>query len=296
MSFWITDCIQRHPHCASNASKVFVPTRLLDVQAFNVSKDIKLVTLNGHDAAVNYVALSHCWGPSSKLPMTTRTNNLTQRSQRIAFFDLSLTFKDAVKLTRDLGQRYLWIDSLCIVQDDPEDWLREASKMGRVNGNALFTLSALSSVDSTRGCRVANPRATTHDHRFFDFDSDPYRIRLFERSIHKWYEEYGDNTYQHGNYGRNPLRRRAWTLQERELSTRSIHFSQNLVLWECKTLKASSELPWHEVKPMDDFQPWPTRDFTEESLSTDGPVLVRDRWYELMEDYMSRLLTKGTDK
>lgn len=273
-----------------------MPTRLLDVQAFQPSKDIKLVMLDGECVTANYVALSHCWGSSSKLPLTTRKNDLAQHSQRISFFDLSLTFKDAVKLTLDLGQRYLWIDSLCIVQDDPEDWLREASKMASVYGNAIFTLSALSSVDSTHGCRVANPQDTTHNHRFCDLDSGPHRIRLFETEIQKWHEEYGDDTYRHSGYGENPLRRRAWTLQERELSTRNIHFSHNLVLWQCKTLKASSELPWHEVKPMDDFQPWPIRNSAEESLSADGPVSVRDRWYELMEDYMSRLLTKGTDK
>jgi hypothetical protein len=296
MTFWIKDCIQSHPQCSSKEAKFFVPTRLLDVQAFQPSKDIKLVMLDGKSAITDYVALSHCWGSPSKHPLTTRKNNLAQHSQRISFFDLSITFKDAVKLTLDLGQRYLWIDSLCIVQDDDEDWLREASKMASVYGNALVTLSALSSVDSTHGCRVPNPRATTHNHRFCDFDLGHHRIRVFEGEIRKWHEEYGDDTYRHGEHGENPLRRRAWTLQERELSTRNIHFSQNLVLWQCKTLKASSELPWHEVRPMDDFQPWPIRNSAEESLFPDGPVLVRDRWYELMEDYMSRLLTRGTDK
>jgi hypothetical protein len=136
------------------------------VQAFQPSKDIRLVMLDGKSASAKYVALSHCWGRPSKLPLTTRMANLSQHLQRISFSDLPLTFKDAVKLTLNLGHRYLWIDSLCIVQDDPEDWLREASKVGSVYGNALVTLSALSSVDSTRGCRIANARATTHDHRF----------------------------------------------------------------------------------------------------------------------------------
>jgi hypothetical protein len=68
------------------------------------------------------------------------------------------------------------------------------------------------------------------------------------------------------------------------------------VLWECNTIKGSNELPWHEVERMDDFQPWPTRAFPEESLIPDGPVTVRDQWYRLMEDYMSRQLTKATDK
>jgi hypothetical protein len=162
-----------------------VPTRLLDVQAFQPSKDIKLVTLNRKSATANYVALSHCWGSSSKLPLSTRMDNLAQHSQQISFFDLSLTFKDAIKLTLDLGQRYLWIDSLCIVQDDPKDWLREASKIASVYRNALVTLSALSSVDSTHGCRVLCPQATTHNHHFCDFDLGPHRIRVFEKEIQK---------------------------------------------------------------------------------------------------------------
>ncbi|KAH5487174.1 hypothetical protein HBI52_239710 [Parastagonospora nodorum] len=228
--------------------------------------------------------------------MITTAANLAINRRRISFYDLSLTFKDAVKLTIDLGERYLWIDSLCIVQDDPDDWLHEAGKMSAVYGNAVFTLSALSSSDSTQGCRVANPRAITHERRFFDFDSGPYRIRVFEKEIMKWHQEYGDDTYRHGEHGPNPLRGRAWTLQERELSTRNIFFSQNLVLWECKEAKGSSELPWHQVKPLDDFRPWSMRNVLGEGVLPDGPVALRDRWYELMEDYMSRHLTQGSDK
>lgn len=273
-----------------------MPTRLLDVQAFRGSRDIRLLALADHHETCSYVALSHCWGPPSKRPIITTSTNIANNSRRISFYDLSLTFKDAVKLTIDLGQKYLWIDSLCIIQDNPDDWLREATNMSAVYGNAIFTLSALSSSDSTQGCRVGNPRATTHERRFFDFDSGPHRIRMFEKKIVEWHEEYGDDTYRHGEHGPNPLRGRAWTLQERELSTRNIFFSQNLVLWECKEAKGSSELPWHEVKPVDDFRPWPIRSFLGESVLPGGPVAWRDRWYELMEDYMSRQLTKGSDK
>lgn len=296
MSFWVRDCIQHHSRCANNSPELFVPTRLLDLKAFERSSDLKLVTFGVKSVVVNYVALSHCWGQASKGPLTTKKENLAQHSQRISINDLSLTFKDAVRLTLDLRQRYLWIDSLCIVQDDAEDWASEASKMASVYENAVFTLSALSSIDSTYGCRISNLRAAKQDHRFFDLNSGPYRIRLFEQEIRDWHQEYGDDTYRHGEYGRNPLRTRAWTLQERELSTRNIHFSENLVLWECNTLKASSELPYDNLKPMDDFQPWPVRDSVREILSSDGSLMIRDRWYELMEDYMSRDLTKTLDK
>jgi hypothetical protein len=284
------------PQCASDSEDRFLPTRLLDLEAFAQSDDLQLITFGAKNVTVEYVALSHCWGQAAPGPLTTTRRNLAQHLQRIPFMNLPLTFKDAVEVTRRLGLRYLWIDSLCIVQDDPEEWTLEASKMASVYRNALVTLSALSSVDSKSRCRVSNRRATTQDHRFFDFDLGPYRIRLFEQEIRKWYEEYGDDPYRHGQYGSNPLRTRAWTLQERELSTRNIHFSENLVLWECNTLKASSEMPWDSLKPMDDFQPWPVKISIDESVSCDGPLSVRDRWYGLMEDYMTRNLTKEKDK
>ncbi|KAH6643243.1 heterokaryon incompatibility protein-domain-containing protein [Boeremia exigua] len=296
MSSWVKDCVQYHPQCARGSAESLPPTRLLDLEAFEQSNDLQLVTFDTKNVTAKYVALSHCWGQASQRPLTTTTGNIAQHLQRIHFFDLPLTFKDAVEVTRRLGLRYLWIDSLCIVQGDAKEWALEVSKMASVYGNALVTLCALSSVDSKSGCRVSNRQATTQDHRFFDFDAGPYRIRIFEQGIRKWYEEYGDNPYRHREYGNNPLRTRAWTLQERELSTRNIHFSENLVLWECKTLKASSEMPWDNLKPMDDIQPWPVKISIDESVSCDGPLWVRDRWYELMEDYMSRNLTNEHDK
>lgn len=133
--------------------------------------------------------------------------------------------------------------------------------------------------------------------RYCDIDTGAGRIRLFESSPRQWHIEYGDNTYKHGKYGtHNPLRTRAWTLQERELSSRGIHFSANMVLWECRTTKASSELPWESLEPPDDFRPWPIRDKPTESIEVGGPVLLRDRWYELAEDFSSRFLSHETDK
>jgi len=69
--------------------------------------------------------------------------------QRIKFSHLSQTFQDAVKLVKQLGQHYLWIDSLCIIQDDKTDWAIEAAAMAAVYGNSIFTIFALSSQNST---------------------------------------------------------------------------------------------------------------------------------------------------
>ena len=74
--------------------------------------------------------------------------------QCIPFKDVSRTFQDAVRTTRSLGQQYLWIDSLCIIQDDEEHWAREEAAMAGVYGGSLYTLAALNSENSSEGCRV----------------------------------------------------------------------------------------------------------------------------------------------
>jgi hypothetical protein len=127
---------------------------------------------------VKYVTLSHCWGQASQRPLTTTAGNLAQHLQGIPLLHLPLTFKDAVEVSRRLGLRYLWIDSLCIVQGDAEAWALEASMMASVYENALVTLFALSSVDSKSGCRWSLP----HDDSNADRLSGPISSILTGRS------------------------------------------------------------------------------------------------------------------
>jgi hypothetical protein len=306
MKTWIQECRQNHEMCVKNLEN-FLPTRLLVLQAFETGHDIRLVSVElkdfeDEDFQPEYITLSHCWGPPEKHPITTTKENLEERMTRISIDDLSNTFRDAVRITRELDERYLWIDSLCIIQDDKDDWAREAALMAEVYGNSYCTLAALSSKDSTEGCRLV-PNIQDTICQFLELDAEddcygPYRIRIFQDEPREWHEEYGDNPYRHRGYGNsdNPLRSRAWTLQERELSRRNIHFGKHQLLWECRKLKASAQLSWHHKRPEDDFEMWPIRNALTESLATDGPVAMRDRWYELMEDYSFRSLTNETDK
>ena len=298
MKAWVADCVKNHPMC-KNDSRSFVPTRLLDVAAFANSDDIRLVRLDLKPSPTRYVALSHCWGPTTQPPpITTTTSTLENRMDRIKFIHLSNTFQDAVKLAKQLGQRYLWIDSLCIIQDDKDDWATEAATMAAVYGNSVFTIFALSSRNSAGGCRVnAHGTSPVKSSRYCDINTSAGRIRLFESHPKQWHIEYGDDTYKHGQYStHNPLRARAWTLQERELSVRGIHFSANMILWECRTTKASTEVSWERLEPPDDFLPWPIRTNPTEGTQIGGPVSLRDRWYELTEDFSSRSLSHESDK
>lgn len=288
--------MDNHAKCRA-VRQTFLPTRLLDLGAFQGSPDVRLVHLELKIPYMVYMALSHCWGSPTKRPIITTKGTLDERRKRISFDSLSRTFQDAIRITRDLGERYIWIDSLCIIQDDEEDWAKEAASMAKVYGGALCTLAALSSEDGTEGCLV-NADIQSLQSRYYDLDYGRTggRVRIFEDEAQYWHHEYGDNPYKREGYGCQPLRSRAWTLQERELSIRNIHFSQNMLLWECLERKGSSQLPWHEVKPQDDFKPWPIRNHPNESLAPNGPVALRDRWYELMEDYSFRSLTKEKDK
>jgi hypothetical protein len=96
------------------------------------------------------MTLSHCWGSAQLI--TTTANTIKQRIAGIPLEDLPQTFKDAVSLTRNLGIRYLWIDSLCIKQLDEEDWETEARKMGSVYSHSYLNIAATSSAEGRGGC------------------------------------------------------------------------------------------------------------------------------------------------
>jgi Heterokaryon incompatibility protein (HET) len=302
MRTWISQCVKMHTKC-KRVVRNKLPARLIDVSPFINSKDVKIVDSDAGESIAQYVTLSHCWGPPSKHPLTTTKSTLRERKERIKFEDLPLTFKDAVRICRDLDQKYLWIDSLCIVQDDEIDWEEQAKMMGSIYGGSLVTLAALSSSDSKQGCRIHMKEdklkyKLKYGPGYQDFNFGSQRVRIFTDEPGRWPKIYGDNPFKDsGGYGDEPLRTRAWTLQERELSLRSIHFADTDILWECRTMRGSSEVPWQEVMHYyEEARFAPLKLHSGESLSPDGLVFQRDRWYDIIEDYSSRSLTKESDK
>ena len=218
--------------------------------------------------------------------MRTTTANIEAYRNRIHFEELPLTFQDAINLALGLGLSFIWIDSLCIIQDSVEDWEREASSMGKVYTNSFCTFAASSSPDSSGGCRRYLSAPTTVPHsRYVDITKKDVEVRIFQERSLDWHEEF-DN---------GPLRQRGWTLQERDLSSRIVHFGESLVLWECKTMKASSELPWFQMDKTD-----PPRllllNRPEEADREDNGVKLRDYWFQTVEDFTNRKLTKERDR
>ena len=121
-----------------------LPARVLDVS----NDRVRLHETRGEHGS--YLTLSHCWG-RNPIVRTFKENYAVHR-EGIAWKALSKTFQDAVILTRRLGYQYLWIDSLCIVQDDPKDWEGQASQMAQIYSNSDLTIAATKSEDESRGC------------------------------------------------------------------------------------------------------------------------------------------------
>lgn len=146
---WIEKCETECTHCndSSVQSSTSYPTRLIDVS----QPPLRLVITSSlkQEERLPYIALSHCWG-GNRCFMTTR-DAISDRLRGFAMAALPDTFQDAVSLTRSLHIRYLWIDSVCIIQDDRQDWRIESSRMCDMYSNAYLTISATLASDDTQG-------------------------------------------------------------------------------------------------------------------------------------------------
>jgi hypothetical protein len=222
---WERECVKNHPKCKSRCANTRLPKRVLDV-----SLSIRLVeTL---EPPGTYVALSHCWG--KKRIITTTTDTLEERKTGIPFESLSKTFQDAVAMTRRLGYRYLWIDSMCIIQDDSSDWQQESSKMARIYTDAHVVISASASADGDGGCFSIRGqglhRRTAHfQGPAFGEAREPWTVYVREAPSHSIQSTSRQQDPQ------LPLFSRAWAYQERLLATRILHFAKDELVWECRS-------------------------------------------------------------
>lgn len=153
--YWFRNCTQNHQRCSSQALQpnVWYPTRLIDLGDDDGSNVVRLVLTQETNLpfGAKYTTLSHVWGNLDFIKLTK--NSLPAFREALSLNQLPKTFTDAIKVTRFLKIRYLWIDSLCIIQegDALEDWSREASLMGKVYNNSACNISALAATDGTKG-------------------------------------------------------------------------------------------------------------------------------------------------
>ena len=224
---WLEICIKDHSH----NQPAWFPTRLIDLGTPN-DQYVKLIDTRSTPTRGPYATLSHRWADSAVI--TTTSSNLEKFLNTIPVAILSKTFQDAFIAARSyLGVRYIWIDSLCIIQDDPQDWRAESVTMQDVYSHSYCNLSAIATssgvhglfpprdLDRARPCQVE----TNWEGR------DPETYILIPK---RFWDEQLDNA---------PLSGRGWVFQERWLAPRILHFSSDQLLWECCELNASEAYP-----------------------------------------------------
>ena len=221
----------------------YYPTRLVDVEPLDGSKDPRLVvTEKKHDNFARYAALSHCWGAPQALqsqmyPRTVK-NNIDDFRNGMSMTQLPQTFQDAIVVVRNLGIRYLWIDALCIIQDDKEDWAREAVKMDKVYGDAFLTIVATSTKSDVEGFLHRSPLPPVV--------RMPYQAYAApETGESHYYLSYRRSGGNEGSWSRvfneSLWSTRGWTFQEYLLSKRVLHFTSTKIFWECRVIEGSEE-------------------------------------------------------
>lgn len=285
---WVRECCETHDRCKESSDST-LPTRVLDV-----SLDPGLVFLrqSAKTEKGTYVALSHVWGGIVPIRTTAETMPLFEDGIRLE--DLPQTFRDAVFMTRYLECRYLWIDSLCIIQDSREDWETEAGRMAQVYGNALVTLAAVSSGNSNGGLFSKHEtNAVKHTIRRVGADGTEVIIEVRPALEHTSY-------YTSSPYGLPPgvnafLLGRAWCFQEYLLSPRVLLFTEWETLWVCRFRRDCNCGQNNEA----------TRSLVSESelkirfdriLRNDSPTEVHLLWTDIVSAYSVKDITFATDK
>lgn len=215
---WIRCCDNTHQCYPKHPS--FLPTRLLDVSDSDSGTVRLLDNGRGHAGPGAYVALSHRWGsPQRRAKFCTYKSNIEEFKCGIDVTRLPKTFQDAVHVTRGLGLQHLWIDSLCIVQDDQDDWETESKFMERVFSSAYCTIAASCASGSSDGFLKSRPERRCITMQGPSGDATYYVCEViddFSRDVDQ-----------------SELNQRGWVLQERALSRRTIYFTETQSYWEC---------------------------------------------------------------
>lgn len=281
----LKSCDDDHIRCRRNVSSR-LPTRLIDVLQPN-SSYVRLVETASRPNEP-YIALSYCWGTGEN--KKTTIVNYKEMLKFIQVVDLPATLQDAIFVTRRLGLRYLWIDAICIIQDSFDDWARESAMMASVYRNAYLTIAAGSASAASEGFLQRRHFAGA---QLPPFRTD-WRTASGTGTVLAARIVPGRESHAHDSDEQElPLDQRGWCLQERELSTRTLTYTELELYWTCM---CSTTCECH------------TRDQFPRTGSGSGRDVVaftsifeitaneaREKWIFIVESYALRALTNRMD-
>jgi hypothetical protein len=285
---WLQECKYHAGDIHKDCQPVpFIPLRLVSVGLDGHPP--RLVRGDQVQNTAQYTTLSHCWG--GMVPIRTTKASVADLSVRIPLDALPATFADAIQLTLDLGIPYVWIDALCIVQDDKTEWEREAARMDSVYMGSQLNISAVQSSNSSQGCFLPYKTGLREGEGLFRAwpegpDGPDRLIRMYRGDV------------RHRASSMTALSSRGWTLQEQLLSKRDVSCMRPEVHWRCQCYFAtesglrfsSKTMPPNSLPlqlPCNQHNWLP---------SASGDISGHRRWADIVENYSSRNFTFQQDR
>ncbi|KAK3341945.1 heterokaryon incompatibility protein-domain-containing protein [Lasiosphaeria hispida] len=308
---WIDECDTSHD-CFVPPSPLAGPKRLIRIGKPAAAPEIHIVdTMAVKGSVLRYVALSYCWGdPAIHHQLLTVRANIDDHKKHIDFSSLPRTIQDAITTCGQLNVSYIWVDALCIIQDDDQEKMIEIANMGQIYTNAYLTIAASRAEGANDGflqprpspyfsAPLILPDGTVSEAKWCPFDrgmlGSTKQVVITDGDLRprpiKQYE---------------PLHQRGWTFQEAMLSKRILLFSTFQPYWVCRKASRSGGDPSpaefltaldldNVIAPPGDTPPDPTQlgrgDPTLQSASDFGYP-----WPWVAENYSLRVLSVLTDK
>ncbi|KAF5549298.1 tol [Fusarium mexicanum] len=268
------------------------PTRLLYVCNIQAALQVRLVESRDVPDGAEYLTLSHRTGAGNTLQLTR--SNIEAFKSSIPVDELSRLFIDACNTTKRLSHEYLWIDTLCIIQDDPADWQHEVGSMASIYGNSWLNLSADGNDAAEHGLfcpsskRADRPWFPEYIHREW---GEGFLRNYCISDYHNWWERISDSE----------LNRGAWALQERVLAPRVLHLGLEQVALECSSNAVCERLPygdatiWHDTAILTSLKRF-MLDARNKDLARLTPENAFRNWNQIVRAYSQGQLTVATDK
>lgn len=227
---WLDECTKNHMECGGK-DPALLPTRVLAIEGPN-----KVRLWNSRGKVASYACLSYCWGARHPIQTTASTHDHYRKG--VPWTELPKSFQDAISFVFRLEFKYIWIDSLCILQDSIEDGFHEGSKMSHTYRNSTMTLAAILGEDSSSGLySVSDAHHVSRELRVTGAEGVLINIHHREPLEH---------TYVPSAL----LENRGWAFKERLLSSCVVLFGKQELLWECRKGNACECLGRHTTNTM----------------------------------------------
>ena len=289
---WLKDCADSHELCRPTASH-WRPARLVALKGCFPGPALAEAERDDYAAGVKYATLSHRWLGNE---FCLLRGNVKDLRRSIPTASLKADITDAFRVAESMGLAYVWIDTLCICQDDPNDKLEQINKMDQVYSNSACNIGAWKTISSMPG--LFSQR-------------DPSLVQSFDVK----FQDISDGSEQHHTIclewdisrlelAKSILHGRGWVFQERLLSPRLLYCGPKQLHWECRQSETSETYP--KGKPAYAYNALFQRPSlrsrmmrlqkTFRSPWQDRAFIRRDLWREVVSEYTQCELTFQSDR